>query len=120
MVAAGAYALNFPAYATFSVPLIEKKAPIAAQVVSDPVLVNETSVAIASRARHPNAARLFVNWLLSEESLRTACKAFPISTPGDPEGKLGCVAVKDPHPLNRAVGEERKQALLQPIGLTGR
>ena len=120
MVAAGAYALNFPAYATFSVPLIEKKAPIATQVISNPVLVNETSIAIASQARHPNVARLFVNWLLSEGSLRTACKAFPISTPGDPEGKLGCVAVKDPHAVDRSIAEDRKQALLQQIGLGGR
>ncbi len=117
MVAAGAYALNFPAYATFAVPLIEKKAPIATQIISDPVLVNETSVAIASQAKHPNVARAFVNWLLSEGSLRTACKAFPISTPGDPEGKLGCVAVKDPRAVNRTIAEDRKKALLQQIGL---
>ena len=54
MVAAGAYALNFPAYATFAVPLIEKKAPIATQVISDPVLVNEDR---ASRSLHKRNIR---------------------------------------------------------------
>lgn len=120
MVAAGAYALNFPAYATFAIPLIQKKAPIATQIVTNPVLVNETSVAIPSGARHPNAARLFVSWMLSESSIRTACQSFPISTPGDPDGKLGCVAVDDPRPVNRAVTEDRKQFLLQQIGLADR
>jgi iron(III) transport system substrate-binding protein len=40
-------------------------------------------VALVNRAPHPNAAKVFVNWLLSREGQRTLQKVM--STPGDPK-----------------------------------
>jgi len=120
MVAAGAYALNFPAYASFSVPLKKKKAPIESQVMSGPEAVNQTSVAVVAKAKHPQVARLFVSWLISEDGLQNTCQAYPVSSPGDPDGKFGCVPLKNPEVVNYAVPEARKQELLREIGLAAR
>ena len=120
LVAAGAFALNFPAYASFSIPLIEKKAPIDSRIMSDPTLVSVSSIAIAAKAPHPKTARLFVDWLLSDEATKAVCAAFPVSTPGDPEGKLGCIPLKDPQPLPWQTPESRRAEIVQLLGLTGK
>jgi iron(III) transport system substrate-binding protein len=120
MVAAGAQALNFPAYASFSIALKEKKAPIESQIVGEPQVVSQSSVGVAAKARHPNAAWLFLNFLLSEEGIKLACANYPVSTPGDFAGKLGCIPLNDPQLVEYGISEERKQALLQLLGLTNR
>ena len=38
---------------------------IAIQYLKEPTVISARSVGIAAKAPHPNAARLFVNWLLS-------------------------------------------------------
>ena len=120
LVAAGAFALNFPAYASFSIPLIEKKAPIDSRIMSDPTLVSTSALAVAAKAPHPKTARLFMDWVLSEDVTRTICATFPISTPGDPEGKLGCIPLKDPQPLEWQTPEARRRQLVDMLGLTGK
>ncbi len=117
LVAAGAHHLNFPAYSSFSVPLIEKKAPISSRIMADPVLASQTSLAVAAKAPHPKTARLFLDWVLSESAVRALCAALPVSTPGDEDGKLGCIALKDPQPLPWKTTPERRAQLLKLLGL---
>lgn len=117
LVAAGSSHVNFPAYSSFSAPLIEKKAPISYRVMKDPVLASQTSLAAVAKAPHPKTARLFVDWVLSESAVRALCAALPVSTPGDETGKLGCVALKDPQPLPWRTTPERRAQLLKLLGL---
>ena len=120
MIAAGSQAVNFPSYASFAIPLKDKKAPIESKIITGPVVVSQTTIGVASNSKHPNAAWLFLNYLMSEEGIKTACAAFPVTTPGDFAGKLGCVAIDEPQLLDYNITEARKQALLQLIGLTNR
>src|SRR5690606_15000941 len=66
MVAAGAHIFNAPTFTAFSIPLIAKKAPIAIQYLTEPTVVSPRSIAMVANSPHPNAARLYLNWLLSE------------------------------------------------------
>ena len=120
MVSAGAYVMNFPTFPDFATQLIAKKAPLATQSMTDPMFVSLRVVGIVSSAPHPNTARLYVNWLLSPEGIRNACKLGRVSVAGDPDGKLGCTPVKNPEPVNYNVSEERQQELLRAIGIAGR
>ena len=120
LVAAGSSALNFPAYASFSQPLIAKKAPIASRVLVDPTMVSQSSVGIAAKAPHPKTARLFVEWVLSADATRQICAANPISTPGDIEGKLGCEPVTDPNPLPYNTPAARVREITQLLNLSGK
>lgn len=120
MVAAGAYPINFPSFPDFSTQLIAKKAPLAIEYISDPMFVSMRGIGIVSKAPHPNTARLFLNWLLSPEGIRTACSIGNVSVAADPDGKLGCSPVRDPELVNYTLTEERQQELLRAIGLGSR
>jgi iron(III) transport system substrate-binding protein len=119
MIAAGAFPINLPTYASFGIVLKSKNAPINSRIMRDPIIVSESSVGVAAHARHPNAARLFANFLLADETLRALCKAYPISTPGDPDGRLGCIGLENPQ-LVDYVPEQRKIDLVRMIGLESR
>jgi iron(III) transport system substrate-binding protein len=117
MVAAGAFAMNFPTITTFSLPLIAKKAPIAVVYPTGPLLVSARDTAIVAAAPHPNAARLYLNWLMSEEATRLLCSLTPTSIVGDPDGRLGCVPARGAQELIYEHSEERRQALTRAIGI---
>jgi len=120
MIAAGAFPLNFPTYASFGTQLKAKQAPIESLVMKGPTIVSQSSMGIPSHAKHPNVARLFANFLMSDEAISAVCKAYPASTPRDPDGKLGCVALTDPQLVDYVVDEKRKLSLIQMIGLASR
>ena len=117
MVAAGAYAINFPTFPDFSVPLKEKKAPIATLALGNPLLVSERVVAIPVKAPHKNAARLLMDWLLSDDGVKAACKNGSVSIVADPEGKVGCPAMLDPKPVEYVLTDDRKKQLVKDFGL---
>jgi iron(III) transport system substrate-binding protein len=70
LMGAGEFALDFGAYA----PMVEnyraKGAPVN-WVGPEPVPVNVYAMALSAKPPHPNAARLFVNWSLSAEGLKS-------------------------------------------------
>jgi len=117
MVAAGSQALNFPAYSSFTIPLMEAGAPIGWKLMGEPQSTSQSSIALVKDGPHPNAAKLFVDWALSDEAIELMCKAFPLSTPGDLEGKFGCIALKDPEVVKFDVSEERRLELLKLLGV---
>jgi iron(III) transport system substrate-binding protein len=117
MVAAGAHAFNAPTFTAFSTQLIAKKAPLAIQYLTDPTVVSPRSIAIVADAPHPNAARLFMNWLLSEEAMKLTCSISPTSIVADPEGQRGCVPVRNGTEMRFDVSEERKRKLAQDLGV---
>jgi iron(III) transport system substrate-binding protein len=118
MVAAGAFAVNFPAYASFSVQLKEKNAPIDARIMREPEVISQSTGGIAAKAPHPNAARLFLNYIMSEEGLRLVCAEFPVSSPGDLEGKFGCDGLQNPQLVDYGISAERENYLVNLLGLT--
>lgn len=117
MVAAGAYAFNAPTFTAFSAALIAKKAPIAIQYLNEPAVISARSFGIAARAPHPNAARLYANFLFSEEGMRLYCSVAPTSLAGDPEGTRGCMPVRNGELMRFDVSEQRKQSLARAIGV---
>lgn len=117
MVAAGSQAMNFPAYPSFSIALKEAGAPIEWQVMDDPQSTNQTGIAIIADSPNPNAARLFLDWALSAEGIAHNCGVFPLSSPGDMAGELGCIALSDPEVVDYNVDEERRQELLKLLNI---
>jgi iron(III) transport system substrate-binding protein len=117
MIAAGAYAINFPTFPDFSTALIEKKAPIALFAVTDPALISERVIAAVTAAPHPNAARLFMDWVMSDNGVRAACKNGSVSIVADSADKLGCPGVKDVQSVSYMLTEERKKQLVREFGL---
>jgi iron(III) transport system substrate-binding protein len=116
-VAAGAFAFNAPTFTAFSRTLIAKNAPIAIQYLSEPSVISARSIGIAAKAPHPNAARLLVNWLLSDEGVRTYCAYIKTSVFGDPKGEHGCVAFRDGELMRFDVPEERRRAMAKALGV---
>ena len=117
MVAAGAYAINFPTFRDFSTALIAKKAPIAVFALTEPSLVSERVIAAVASAPHPNAARLFMDWVMSDNGVKAACKNGSVSIVADNADKFGCPAVKDVQAVSYILTEERKKQLVREIGL---
>jgi len=117
MVAAGAVAFNAPTFTAFSSGLIAKKAPIVVTYPKDPSVISARSFGIPSKAPHPNAARLYANYLFSEEGMKLYCSVAPTSLAGDPDGKMGCVPVREGVQMRFDVSEQRKQELARAIGV---
>jgi iron(III) transport system substrate-binding protein len=72
-VAAGAYAMSFPSYPSHTIALEESGAPIGVLKDLNPTQGLTTSVAISAKAPHPNAARLFANWLVGPKGHNVLC-----------------------------------------------
>ena len=117
LVAAGAMAMNFPTISTFTVPLVEKKAPIAVVYPTGPGLASGREVGVVSAAPHPNAARLFVNWTLSAQATKLYCSIADVPVVGDPDGKLGCVPSHNVEQVNFEVKEDRARVLTRELGI---
>lgn len=90
-VAAGAKALNFPTANSFAVSVKSQGAPVEYVFMTDPIVVNRFNFGAAAAAPHPNAAKLFMNWLLSDAGITATCTNNATTSPGDPQGKLGCM-----------------------------
>ena len=118
MVAAGAYAMNWPTFEAFSTQLMRKGAPIAVEGLTEPTLVSGRQIGVVAKAPHPNAARLFLSWVLSPEGVRATCAASPEAIVADPDGKLGCVPVKNPQPIAFVTTDARRHQLLSELGLS--
>ncbi len=63
----GDYHINFFAYAMYAVDAIEKGAPVKMVKVKEGYPPGGFSLAVIKNAPHPNAAKLFINWLMSRE-----------------------------------------------------
>ena len=91
-MAAGAKPLNFPSASSFAVSLKGQGAPIEYVYMAEPTVTNRFNFGVAAKAPHPNAAKLFMNWLLSDDGITATCATNVAMSPGDEQGKLGCLA----------------------------
>ena len=85
-LASGEVAIQFVAYADFTEPLKQKGAPINWST-PDPMLFLGLSAGVSKFAPHPNAGRLLLNFLISEEAQKIIADAgkipaFPGMRPG--------------------------------------
>lgn len=90
-LAAGTGSLGYVNYPSHALPLMEKKAPITYRTLETPEIARSAWLG-ATNGNHPNAGRLLVNFLLSDEGIGLYCKRSPGSkTMLDPTGKrTGC------------------------------
>lgn len=79
-VAAGSNKLAVIVYPGSLTDLIDKGAPIK-YVIPTPVLVKGAILLVAAKSPHPNAARLFANFMLSEKGLSLVCESTDASAP---------------------------------------
>lgn len=91
-IAAGAKPLNFPSAVSFASGLMKDGAPIEYVYMAEPTVTNRFNFGAAANAPHPNAAKLFMDWLLSDAGISSTCATNYTVSPGDPDGKLGCMA----------------------------
>lgn len=70
MVASGEVALQLVAYPAFTQPIIDKGAPVKWRLI-DPALFTALTLNLSKNAPRPNAARLYIDYLLSDEGQET-------------------------------------------------
>jgi iron(III) transport system substrate-binding protein len=73
-LAAGTGGYAFMGYPSHATPLMAKKAPVQWATIEGPELTRGVWLG-AAKGPHPNAARLFVHFFMSDEGLRLYCKA---------------------------------------------
>jgi iron(III) transport system substrate-binding protein len=87
-VASGELAAIVGATASTSIPTINAGAP-AKLAYTEPVTYYRSSLQAMAKAPHPNAAKLFINWLISEEGAKAACSNGVCAPPQfDIEGQI--------------------------------
>ncbi|MET0886828.1 MAG: extracellular solute-binding protein [Mycetocola sp.] len=115
LVAAGEGGVLFASTPSTIAPLVEEGAPIKEWEMSSPAPVGYQFMNVTAKAPHPNAARLFANWLMTEEGQSVYSKAEAnISPLGDIEGAR--------EPLPNMIAPEADQAtkdLPQVLDLLG-
>lgn len=119
-LAANTASFAFMGYPSHATPLMAKKAPVKWATVEGPELTRGVWVG-AAKGPHPNAARLFLHFFLSDEGQRLYCKASDGSkTALDRSGKrTGCEPLADDvmflpdTPLSR----EDSATVLKELGL---
>ncbi|WP_202815295.1 ABC transporter substrate-binding protein [Aureimonas sp. AU12] len=116
-LAAGGYEILVPSVPVHSAALRKQGAPLAMTLPSDLVHAPAQGTGVPKNARHPNAALLFVNWLLGEEGQKLQCSLGGISSM--PMSAADCPnALPAEHRIGRDIipTDEAKQ-LYQMIGL---
>ena len=90
-LAAGTGSIAYIHYGSHADPLMAKGAPIKWVTIEKPELTRSVWLG-ATNGKHPNAARLFVNFMLTDEALSAYCKvATDVKSTIDPDGKrTGC------------------------------
>ena len=90
-LAAGTGSIAYIHYGSHADPLMAKGAPIKWVTIEKPELTRSVWLG-ATQGKNPNAARLFVNFMLSDEALTAYCKAATdVKSTVDPTGKrTGC------------------------------
>ena len=92
-VAAGAYAFNFPAAPAHSAELRAQGAPVGVAYIEEGSNGPAQEQGIVANALHPNAARLFMHYSLTEEASQLMCDVVETAVPL--EGIEGCLALSD-------------------------
>lgn len=122
-IAAGTAYASFPARLVHSVALREQGAPIAYNVIGGPT-GSPIPGAVFAKAPHPNAALLFLHYLLSPEGNEEMCANFETVSFYNIDGKSpdqaidGCLeAPSDWELADHIPTEEQRAVILEALGL---
>jgi len=120
-VAAGAFAVNFPSMPVHPLPLKASGAPVDYQIISDPPIKLAINMGISAQAPHPNAARLFASWRLTQEGQVAACSKGSVSSPISLNNEIeGCLPLEsDWRLIEYGLGDARTNELLDLLGISG-
>jgi iron(III) transport system substrate-binding protein len=89
-LAAGAASIAFINYASHAFTLIRKGAPIQQRTIEKPEIVRSNWVA-ATKGPHPNAGRLLIHFLASDDGVKVFCNHTDAKSITDPTGqRTGC------------------------------
>jgi iron(III) transport system substrate-binding protein len=81
LLAAGEFPLAINIYTAEPGRLVEQGAPVKV-IPLDPVFLQLQMVALGAKGEHPNAARLFINWLLDDDGQKAlADNGIPAARP---------------------------------------
>jgi iron(III) transport system substrate-binding protein len=115
-VAAGAAPMSFPMYPSHTVALEAEGAPIEIVHDLDPTQGLTTTVALSADAPNPNAARVFANWLASEDGRNVLCTLDVYSAIAD--GDEPCPDVPSNYvPAVYGLPDEEQEEILSLLGL---
>lgn len=118
-LAAGERSLVFPAFPAHAEGLMQQGAPIDYVIMDDPAITTPAEVGVSADAPNSAAARLFVQWLLSEDGITTYCESGPAGAPLDPSGDMGCLpSGESPEIVGGTPPDERVTELLDALGLS--
>lgn len=81
-VAAGEFAIGWPTNAARAAALEAANAPVV-RVTLQPALAGQTTMAVASDGPHPNAARVFANYLLTVQGQEKQCEVATLGSLND-------------------------------------
>lgn len=115
-VAAGEYDVNFPSQPHQTVELEQTGAPIANTVIADPSLAYGFYLSIPEAAPHPNAARLYASWRLTDAGQDAICAGGAVATPIS-GSERGCFDLPENWSLLELVNDEREKEILDLLGL---
>lgn len=118
-VAAGAYAISFPASPVHSAELRSQGAPVVFVPLDDATLTTDVYLSIPKDGPNPNAARVWANWLLTPEAQRIACTAAEItSILPDIEGCVPLPPATDPSVIEVDTDPVVQGELLDLLGVS--
>jgi iron(III) transport system substrate-binding protein len=116
-VAAGAFHIVVPTVQSHSTDVRAQGAPLAVYTPEGPSHGLEQGIAIAARAPHPNAARLYVNWKLGQEAARLVCKNLGVPNVPPPTDAQ-CPALSTQHVgSNDTLTPEQQREIMIQLGL---
>lgn len=108
-LAAGEASIALTAVTAATDPVAEEGAPIEF-MPSDPGIVAPTVVGVSADAEHPNAARLFVHYLLSEEGQAAFNEPAGVTTMAEAEGTISNADLQEE-------ANQQRDDVLQALGL---
>lgn len=115
-VAAGAFAMSFPTYASQLIGLKQSGAPVDIVKNLEPNMALFTYFAVSADAPHPNAARLFASWLLGPDGREVICADQVYAAIGG--GDSSCESVLPGSiPPNFSLTDSEKTHVLDLLGL---
>lgn len=116
-VAAGAFQLVVPTVQAHSADVRAQGAPLTVYTPEGPSHALEQGLAIAAKAPHPNAARVYVNWKLGQDGARLVCKNLGVPSVAPPAG-VACQALSPRHVgSNDLLTGEQQREIMEKLGL---
>lgn len=123
MVGRGEYKVALPSGQSPVAPLIAEGAPMKLLDMEEGIVAQGESTMVVKGARHPNAARLFVDWVMSAEGMETYARASSTDSirKGVPGYMIPAATLKPKKIINRtweaaeASNEYQKSGVMEQI-----